>query len=100
MIVIDKASLVLEFQVTNEQGLVVTPISMKWSLVDETDAIVNARENVSVTPASTMSIVLTGNDTAYLEGNDTRKVLIEGTYLSTLGTLTVKKTVTFTVSKE
>lgn len=100
MIVIDGASIVLEFQVTNEQGAVVTPLTMKWTLKDENDAIVNSRENVVVTPASTMSIVLSGDDVAYVVGNETRKVLIEGTYTSTLGTLTVKKTVKVTVSKE
>lgn len=97
MIVVAGGSLVIEVRCMNEEGVYVSPISMQWTLKDEYDAVVNGRENVALTPASTMYIALNGDDIAYVVGNETRKVLISGTYLSTHGVLNVKKTVRFTV---
>lgn len=100
MIVVAGGSLVIEVRCMNEEGVYVSPISMQWTLKDENDEVVNGREDVVLTPASTMYIPLNGADIVYAVGNETRKVLIEGTYLSTHGVLNVKKTVRFTVTEE
>jgi len=60
------------------------PGTAAWTLSDTDGSVINSRSSVSLTPASSMSIVLKGDDLA-ITGDDrkTVKVLVEGTYNST-----------------
>ena len=70
---------------TDETDALVVPTSITWTLYNRSGQVMNARENVVVTPtASTVTIVLSGDDLVYADG-DSRKLLIEVVYSSSLG---------------
>lgn len=72
-----------------------------WTLTDARGAVINDREEVSITPDETVTIVLSGLDLAIAptEGVAVRKLLFEGTYNSDLGNnLPFKDEVTFTIT--
>lgn len=72
---------------TDEDGVAVTPNTLAYTLIRD-GKIVNSRENVTLTPSSTVYIVLYGND--LLAG--TTKIIVEGTYDSSSGSnLPIKK---------
>jgi len=63
--------------------------------------IINSRSDISATAATTINIVLSGNDLA-MEDNDSGKrlVLVEATYTSSYGTgLPLKKEYPFTIDR-
>lgn len=93
MITLNQTSVVVLFSVRDTANAVVTPLTAKWSLYDEDGLIVNGRENVAITPATEMSIVLSGDDLPYELSNNQLTVLIETTYSSSYGTLTAAKKV-------
>lgn len=68
----------------DEDGAAVVPTSVKWSLFDVDEAIVNSRTDVNVTPAAEVDIVLAGADLLLTDG-PFRNLVIECTYDSTLG---------------
>lgn len=89
----------------DEDGEPVTPNSgMTWTLTDGLGNVVNAREDVSITAASTITIVLSAKDLA-IDSSDAsyydvaRKVTVEGTYDSTAygNGLPIKDEVTFSI---
>lgn len=68
----------------------VTPNNpLQWTLTDGDGDTINNRENVSLTSATRVTIVLSGNDLQFLVGESTavkRYILLSGTYdSSTLG---------------
>jgi hypothetical protein len=69
----------------DETGAAEIPTAIKWSLRDENGAIVNSKSAVSVTPASTITIILSGADLAYTSNQSKRVLTIEAVYTSTLG---------------
>jgi hypothetical protein len=78
--------------VTDENDEVVTPTAFTWSLSTMAGAIVNSRSDVVVAGASTINILLTGNDLALLSGEGTngerqvkRLLTYAATYTSDLG---------------
>lgn len=92
---------ILQLAFTDETGAAATPISATFSLTDEAGAIVNNRDDVSITPlAASTYIVLSGNDTV-LAGTQQaqRTVTIKATYNSaTYGSnLPLRATHTFTI---
>jgi hypothetical protein len=83
---------------TDEAGDAVTPNNLAWSLLDSAGAVVNSRSAVSIAPAASVTIVLSGADLVASEGS-TRVVLLEGTYDSDLGAdLPLRDTVTFEIA--
>jgi len=69
----------------DEDDVLVCPVTLAWSLKDLSGAAVNSREDVAITPASTVAVVLSGDDLAvdgYFSGR--RVLTFEGTYNSTL----------------
>lgn len=72
---------------TDEDGDPVVPNEVLWTLTDEDGEIVNAREDVIETPASSVEIALSGDD---LPVNGrlvwTLFLTVEATYDSDLGT--------------
>jgi hypothetical protein len=70
-----------------EPGSPITPNpGLTWSLRKPDTTIVNGRENVPLTPAPSVTIVLSGDDLKLPGGYPvTRFLTINGTYDSTLG---------------
>jgi hypothetical protein len=52
---------------TDENGDPVIPDSVAWSLVDSTGTVINSLADQSETPASTVTIVLSGDDLQLLD---------------------------------
>jgi hypothetical protein len=61
---------------TDADDSAVTPTSVTWTLTDTRGNIINTREDVVVTPASTITIVLTGDDLGMDEIGDEAKRII------------------------
>ena len=77
---------VITVSFTNEAGEAVTPASATWTLTKTSGEVVNSREDVSLTPASTVNIVLQGDDLALPEGASAKRILtVKATYNSTYG---------------
>lgn len=71
---------------TDENGDAVTPSAVTWTLMNLRREVINSREDVSITPGTSVTIVLSGND--LLVGTDnlvTRELLVKATYDSDLG---------------
>ena len=87
--VIERGTLVLDITFYDETSAEVVPNSgLTWKLTDANGDIVNSRSSVSVTPASTVTIALTGADfeldSAVYLGNR-RYLSFTGTYDSSAG---------------
>lgn len=95
----DESTFVVTAAFTDEEGTAVTPnAGLTWSLRSAAGSIINSRSDVAITAASTITIVLSGDDLKYSDGN-TRYLTIEGTYNSTLGNnLSVKDEVSFLIN--
>lgn len=65
---------------TDEDGTAVAPNTVTYSLVKD-GSIVNNKEDISITPATSVNIVLSGLDLVA----GTTKIIINGTYDSTYG---------------
>jgi hypothetical protein len=81
----------------DEGGLQPTPVTVKWSLF-RTDGT-PIREDVAMTPANPLAILLSGDDLAvFADDNFERVLLVEITYNSTNGDdLTLNDELTFMV---
>ena len=96
---VERSTFVVTASFTDENGEPVTPTTLQWTLTDLEGNVINNRSQVSITPSSTVDIVLSGDDLA-LQGDspEMRVLTIEGTYNSTLGTgLPLKESVKFIV---
>jgi len=82
---VEESTYIVSAAFTDEDGTAVTPSTVTWTLTDMDGTIINSREDVSETPASTVYIVLTGDDLA-VTGTRTRTVTVSATYDSTYGT--------------
>lgn len=85
----ERGSFGVEFTFLDQDGSALTPkAGLNWTLTDVEGTVVNGRENVAITAASTVTVVLSGLDLAVGDGlfGFWRKLLIQGTYDSTLGT--------------
>ena len=87
----EKSTHVVTATFKDEDGVLVVPTSITWTLTDESGTIINARENVAVvTPASAINIVLSGLDLAMQTGETAgivgRVITVNAVYNSTLGT--------------
>lgn len=85
----EKSTGVITAEFTDEDGADLVPSSVVWSLTDAAGSVINSRDQVSITPASTINIVLSGNDLAISGGFDgtaeERRVTVEAVYNSTYG---------------
>jgi len=67
----------------DQDGVTFTPKTLTWTLYDGGGNVVNSRSAVSVTPASTVSIVLSGDDLVMVNealDKEVRTVKFNGTY--------------------
>ena len=70
----------------DEDGNQVPPTAVQWSLTDKSGTVINGREDVVLSPAEEVEIVLYGADLAV--GTPTaaqRYLLVEASYNSSLG---------------
>lgn len=94
----EQSTYVVDFNFTDEDEAAVVPNALTWSLLNGEGAVINGRLEVSITPAASVTIVLSGADLVASEGS-TRVVLIEATYDSDLGSdLPLRDTVTFQIA--
>lgn len=95
----ERSTYIVTVPFVDEDGTAVAPTSATWTLSDDRGNIINSRENVAITPASTVQIVLTGADLALSENdNGVRKLTVEAVYTSSLGSgLTLNEEVTIPV---
>lgn len=73
---------------TDENGDPVVPNSgLSWTLTDQNGTVVNGRTAVALSPATSVTIVLSGNDLAVPAGKSRiiQLLAIAGTYTSDLG---------------
>ena len=84
---IEQGTYVITAAFTDEDGNAETPTSITWTLTDESGTVINSRLNVSVlSPASTINIVLSGDDLTLDEGVGTNRIILfEWVYDSDLG---------------
>jgi len=82
----DTYGITISFLDGNSSG--VTPnAGLSWSLVNGSGTTINNRDAIVITPASSVLIVLSGNDLQFLSGESTgvkRRLHIAGTYDSTI----------------
>lgn len=70
---------------TDESGASVTPTALTWTLTDRSGNVINSRSAVSLTPASSVSFLLTGDDLSIGNYGKQRVLTITATYDSDLG---------------
>lgn len=70
---------------TDENGTATVPDTITWTLTDVSGNVINARSGVSVSPAASVNIVLSGDDLAIGAYGTRRQLLIEYTITSSLG---------------
>lgn len=80
----EESSAGFEVSFLDESGAAITPAAVSWTLTDRAGTVINSRSAVSVTPASVVTIVLSGDDLA-LNRDPVRLLLVEATYNSSLG---------------
>lgn len=75
----ERSTKIISIPFTDENGDAVTPTSVTWTLSDSRGTVVNSREDVEETPGTSITVVLSGDDTA-----------LDAAYFGTLRKLTVK----------
>lgn len=81
----DQGTIVISLGFSDHDGAAVVPnVGLTWSLTDEHGNVINERLDEPIAPASSVSIVVFGDDLKYSEGPK-RVFTVEGTYNSTLG---------------
>jgi hypothetical protein len=90
-VALEESSFTLSVSFTDDDGNAVTPnAGLNWTLTDRTGkTVINSRETVIITPASTVYITLSGKDLSLLSTEKakhlSRILTIQGTYDSSLG---------------
>lgn len=102
---VEESTFVIGASFTDDGGAAVVPDSgLTWSLYKKVSGavtVVNGRQNVAIASAATVTIVLSGDDLAIVDGQSTTRYLtIEGTYDSDAGSnLPIKDELTFSIAK-
>ena len=83
---VEESTFIVSAAFTDEAGTAVIPATITWTLTDINGVVINSREDVSITPAATIYIVLTGDDLAASSDFKERIVTVSATYNSDYGT--------------
>ena len=78
---VDDGTYIITCKFTDADGSSATPITLEWNLKDSSGNTINNRTGVTISPSSSVSIVLSGDDVDYSDGVH-RVFSIEGTYNS------------------
>lgn len=82
----EESTYVVTATFTDEDGAAVVPKEITWTLTDSEGTVINSRKAVSITPAASVDIVLSGADLDVTETrNGVREILISALYDSALG---------------
>lgn len=85
----EESTYIITCAFTDEDGAAVVPGTVTWTLMDSDGTVINSREDVSATPASSVDVVLSGDDLQVLSGetaNEVKRVfLVEYVYDSNAG---------------
>ena len=89
-IAMEEGTLALTLAFTDDTGQAVAPSAATWTLTDRSGNVINSRQDVTISsPASTETIVLSGDDLAFQSDESgiyiERRILVEATYSSDLG---------------
>ena len=83
---IEQSTYVITVAFLDEDDNAITPISPTWTLTDESGGIINEQADNAIPPATTATIVLSGDDLAVSGTHDTARILtVSGTYNSAAG---------------
>ena len=83
---IEGSTYVMSTTFKDEAGTTVVPVSCSWSLRDNTGAIVNSRSAVAMTPATTITTILSSADLSYEPNARTlRTFTVTGVYNGVYG---------------
>lgn len=84
---IEEATYAVTFSAfVDETGASVTPQSAAWTLTDRAGNVINGRDAESITPGTSITVLLSGDDLSIAAGNDGRRaLLLEWVYDSSLG---------------
>lgn len=101
----EQSTFVVNLAFTDEDDAAVTPSAIVYSLVDRSGNVINSLEDVSVSPASSVDIVLSGDDLQITTAEQTagytkvaRYLIVEAVYDSDAGSnLTLKEEISFMV---
>lgn len=95
----EKGTFLATVSLTDETGASATPSAATWTLTNTAGTVINSRSAVSLTPAASMKIVLSGDDLAVTDSGDlVRYITLEFTYTSTNGSgLKAREVVRFTI---
>ena len=79
---IEKSTFVIPVSFTDDDGNAVTPKSgLSWTLTDDAGSVINGREGVTITPDTTIYIVLHGDDLTVAHPNNVKRIVtVQGTY--------------------
>lgn len=87
---VEKSTFVVIATFTDEDGDLIQPKTLKWTLTNSQGTVINSRENVEVSsPSSEQNIVLSGKDLKMESQSslkEDRYLIVQGTYDSTYGT--------------
>lgn len=82
----EQSTFVIRYTFRDEDKQPVAPSSINWTLLRLDGSVVNGREDVPLTPATTVPVVLSGEDLKLWPVDDgLRRLFFSGTYDSTLG---------------
>lgn len=99
-VAVEESTYVVTVVFRDEDGNLVVPNAIKWTLTDETGDVVNSREDIAIAvPASSVDVVLQDDDLAVTELRTPRRTFtVEADYDSALGAgLPLKAAATFAV---
>lgn len=91
----EKSTYLITFNFLDEDGDPVVPATATWSLTDDSGNIMNSLENEALTPASTITVALSGDDLQVGSSETTlprvgnrntvrRHIVVEATYDSVI----------------
>jgi hypothetical protein len=95
----EESTYIINVAFEDEDDNAVTPDSVTWTLTDGSGNVINNRLHVSETPATSIDIVLSGDDLAIGTNGRSRTVTIEAVYDSAAGNdLPLNDEVTFNIT--
>lgn len=82
----EESTYVVTASFVDEDGVAMVPDTLEWILTDTSGTVINNRDGESVSPSSSVTIVLSGDDLALSDNLAAIRCLtLSGTYTSSLG---------------
>jgi len=96
----EESSFIFDIDFYDEDKDSVIPKTLTWTLTDTSGNVINSREDVVVTPAAQVNIILSGDDLAITGNSDEIRVItIEATYDSDIGSdIPIKEDYSFKIN--